>query len=268
MRKIYWLWLGLALVAPPHRVLADNELVWEKQLPFKDAIIHYVISGMEEGTETLYVRNNGKERAIYRETVSNMMGTKTTNSTIIIKNPDFIYSYDLLKQQGFKAVNPHKYMLEEYNKLLPVEQEKVRESAKKMGAAYTERMGGTLQPSALDILGYSCDKVEMTDGFASFLIHDTDVSLKTEMNVMGMSLTIAANAVDKGDVDDKFFEHPPEIIADVNTQSDEIAKNMASQAIAILKDPESAQNLRVAAPKILPEQEELILPGGNEELMQ
>ncbi len=267
MKSTLWLWLIVVFLALPARVFAGNELLWEKQLPFKDATIHYVIKGMEEGKETLYVRDNGKEWVTYRESLSNMMGMKTANSTITIKNPDFIYSYDLQKQQGVKAVNPQKYMIQEYNNLSRAEQEKVREGAKKMGAAYTEGMGGTLQPNALEILGYSCDKIEIMGGSASYLIHDTDVALKTEMNVMGMNLTMLAEAVDKGQVADKFFRHPENITAEVNSQSDEIAKNMATQAIAMLKDPESAKNGGITASMV---------PGGKkpmpkkeqEEMMQ
>ncbi len=251
MKRIILLWFIVIGLALPARAFADNELLWEKQLPFQEATIHYVIKGMEEGKETLYVRDNGRDRATYRETISNMMGMKMANSIITIKNPDHIYSYDLQKQEGFKAVNPQKYMMEEYNKLSRTEQEKVRENAKKMGAAYTEGMGGTLQPNALEILGYNCDKVEIMGGSTTYLIHDTDVSLQTEMNIMGMNLTMVAEAVDKGRVDDTFFQHPVGIIAEVNGQSDEIAKNMAVQAITMLKDPESAKETLNVAPKAL-----------------
>ncbi|MDK9706963.1 MAG: hypothetical protein OEL83_07910 [Desulforhopalus sp.] len=240
--------LGLVLLMPAI-VFAGNELLWEKQLPFKAATINYVIKGMEEGKETLYIRDNGRERATYRETISNVMGMKMANSTITIKNPDYIYTYDLQKQQGFKGVNPQKYMIEAYNKLSKAEQEKVRENAQKMGAAYTEGMGGTLQPNALEILGYSCDKVEILGGSSTYLIHDTDITLKTEMNMMGMSMTMVAESVAKDKADDKFFEHPVGIVAEVDAQSDEMAKNMATQAIAMLKDPEDPKTTAMMPPK-------------------
>ena len=249
MKKLFLLpLLGLFLLVPVI-VFAGNELLWEKQLPFKAATINYVIKGMEEGKETLYIRDNGKERATYRETISNVMGMKMTNSTITIKNPDYIYTYDLQKQQGFKGVNPQKYMIEAYNKLSKAEQEMVRENAKKMGAAYTEGMGGTLQPNALDILGYSCDKVEILGGSSTYLIHGTDITLKTEMNMMGMGMTMVAESVTKDKADDTFFEHPKGIVAEVNAQSDEMAKNMATQAIAMLRDPEDPKTAGMVPPK-------------------
>jgi hypothetical protein len=238
--------------------LAGDELAWEKKLPFKTATIHYSIKGIEDGTETLYIRDSGRERATYRETVSNMMGMKTTNKTVVLKTPDLIYSYDLEKQQGFKGVNPQKYMIEEYNRLSAKDKEKVRENAKKMGAAYAEGMGGEIQQNAAQFLGFDCDKVEIMGGSSTYLIHGTDVALKTEMNMVGMKLTMVAESVDQGKVDDKFFRHPVGITAEADSQSDEMARNMARQAIAMLQDPDSIKNM-----PILPQG---AVPGGQPEM--
>ncbi|HBG20752.1 MAG TPA: hypothetical protein DDY32_16155, partial [Desulfobulbaceae bacterium] len=162
-------------------------------------------------------------------------------------------------------LNPQKYMIEEYDRLSAVEKEKVRENAKKMGAAYTEGMGGQIQQNAVKILGYDCDKVEIMGGSSTYLIHDTDVALKTEMNMMGMKLTMVADSVDKGKVDDKVFEHPAGITAEANSESDKMAQNMARQAIAMLKDPEKA--------KTMPMMPQLAIPGAemsaeDKEMMQ
>lgn len=268
MRRLLILVLALLLLAPPLRVFAADEMFWEKTLPFKEATINYLIKGMEEGQETLYIRKGGKERATHRETVSNMMGMKMTNSTITIKDADLIYTYDLAKREGFKSVNPQKFMIEEYKKLPPADQAKVRESAKKMGVAFTEGMGGKVSPNAIEILGFSCDKVEIMGGSVTYLIHDTDIALKTEMNIMGMSLTMVADKVDKGKADDRFFQHPPGIVAEVNTQADEIAKSMATQAIAMLKNPESAKKTLMLPPQALGEGNMDMSPEEREEMMQ
>ncbi len=255
------------LLLLPEGVLAGNELPWEKQLPFKEATILYVISGIEEGKENLYIRDSGKERMTQRETVSNIMGMKMLNSTITIKTPEFIYSYDLQKQQGLKAVNPQKFMIEEYNKLSQEEQERVRESVKKMGAAYAEGMGGAMQANAVELLGYSCDKVEIMDGSATYLIHDTDVTLKTEMNLMGKNLTMLAETIDTGKVDGKYFEHPVGIVAEVSSQSDDIAKNMAIQAIAMLKSPQGAHASSLV-PKVVSDGKKQMTAEEKEEMVR
>jgi len=62
------------------------------------------------------------------------------------------------------------------------------------------------------------------------------------MNMMGMKLTMVAESVDQGKVDDKVFRHPVGLTAEANSQSDEMARNMARQAIAMLKDPDNAKN--------------------------
>ena len=267
MRPLSLLILALLLAALPTGAEAADELLWEKTLPFKEATVKYLIKGMEEGTETLYIRKGGKERATYRETVSNMMGMKMNNSTVTIRDEEFIHTYDLGKGEGFKAVNPQKYMIEEYRKLSAAEQGKVRDSAKKMGAAFTEGMGGKVTPKAREILGYSCDQVEIMGGSVTYLIHDTDIALKTEMNIMGMSLTMQAESVDKAPVDDRFFQHPQNIVAQVDPQADEMAKNMAIQAIAMLRNPESAKKNLLLPPQAMGEGAMDMSPEEREEMM-
>lgn len=233
----------MLLGIPSLSLAGDDRLAWEKELPFKTATITYVIKGMENGKETLYIRDYGKERAIYRETTSNMMGMKMINRTVEFRTPEQIYTYDLEKRRGSKGVNPQKYMIEEYDRLPAGEKEKIRENAKVMGAAYAQGMGGAIQRNAAKLLGLDCDKVAIKGGSSTYLIHDTDVALKTEMNMMGMKLTMVAQSVDKGEVDEKFFKHPEGITAEASSESDKMAKNMARQSIAMLKDPEKAKDM-------------------------
>jgi hypothetical protein len=47
------------------------------------------------------------------------------------------------------------------------------------------------------------------------------ISLKTEMNMMGMSMRIVATAVDTGAVDDAVFLHPAGIVAQSDPESDD-----------------------------------------------
>jgi hypothetical protein len=72
-----------------------------KKLPFKTATIHYSIKGIEDA-ETLFIRDNGKERATYREGFKHD-GHDNDQQTIVFAIPEYIYSYDLEKHQGFKV---------------------------------------------------------------------------------------------------------------------------------------------------------------------
>jgi hypothetical protein len=245
MKKLLLLCFLVVLWALPKTILATDELPWEKKLPFKSAIVHYAISGMEEGEETLYLRDNGSQQATYHETVSKMMGMEMSNSTVELKTLDYIYSYDLQTREGSQVSNPKKYMMEEYNKLSADEKKKVRLNSEKMGTAYTEGMGGKIQQNATEILGYSCDKMEIMGGGSTYLIHNTDIPLKTEMNMMGMKMSMVATSVEEGDVDDKFFQQPAGIHAEMDPEADMMARAMARQVMANLKDPENAQKSEV-----------------------
>lgn len=244
---------------------SGDELAWEKKLPFETATISYSIKGMENGKETLYIRDYGRERATYRETTSNMMGMKMTNRTVEFRTPDQIYTYDLAKQQGIKGVNPQKYMIEAYDRLSTEEKEKIRENAKKIGAAYAAGINGEIQQNAVKILGFDCDKVAIKGGSSTYLIHDTDVPLKTEMNMMGMKLTMVADSVDKGKVDDKVFGHPAGITAEANSESDKMARNMARQAMAMMKDPDKAKTMSMMPQLAVPGAE---MSAEDREMMQ
>ncbi|MCP4343477.1 MAG: hypothetical protein GY799_32515 [Desulfobulbaceae bacterium] len=244
MKRLLLLYFLVAIWATPVTVFADGESPWEKKLPFKSSIIYYAITGMEEGQETLYIRDSGQQRAIYHETVLNIMGMTVNNSTIELITPDYIYSYDLQNSEGSKATNPQKYMIEEYEKLSVADKKKVRDNAEKTGTAYmegmgAEGMGGEIQQNAAEILGYSCDKVEIMGGASTYLIHGTDIPLKTEMDMMGMKMNIEATSIEKGDVDDRFFQHPAGINAEVDAEADAVAREMARRVIAMLKDPEN-----------------------------
>jgi len=281
MKKLFLLCFLVVLWASPTIVFSEDLSPWEKKLPFQSAIIHYALSGMEEGEETLYVRDYGKERATYHETVSAMIGLTANSSTIELETPDSIYFYDLQEKEGIKTSNPKKYMIEEYAGLSPAEKKKVRENAEKMGTVYAEAMaegmGGEgmvvkIEHNATEILGYSCDKVEVMGG-VTYLLHGTDICLKSEMKVLGMKMEMVATSVREGDVDDKFFEHPAGIHAEVDAEAETMVKEMAGQVVAILKDPDNRSHSKARPMRLsgkmegLSEEEKLMIQQA-EKMMQ
>ena len=223
-------------------IAVAGELPWEKKLPFKEATIRYAISGLEEGEAVLYIRDHGRQRATYHNTVSKMMGMTVKTATVEFKDPEFIYSYDLESGEGDKMVNPQKYMVEEYEKLSSEAKKQVEETVQREGVAYGETVGGDIQQNAAKILGYDCDRAEVMGGAVVYLIHGTDIPLKTEMNMMGMSMTEVATAVDTGPVDDAVFLHPPGIVAQSDPETENLSRNMARQAMAMLSDPEAGRH--------------------------
>jgi hypothetical protein len=254
-RSVWVIWLVGLICLLPVGAIAGGKLPWETKLPFKNATIHYSVQGLEKGEEVVYIRNHGNEMATYRTTVSQMMGMTMDNSTVEIQTPDFIYSYDLQEKSGFKGVNPKKYIIEEYKKLSSADKKKVQNNGKKMGAGIIQGMGSDVQQDVTKLLGYSCDKVSIVNGATTYLIHGTGLPLKTEMNMMGMVMTMEATSISTDKVPGKFFKHPTGIVAEVDANADAMSRNMAQQTIAMLIDPEST-------PKVSPLQ--MTIPGQQE----
>ena len=230
----------MALLLLPLSVSAGEKSPWETKLPFKSATIHYTISGVENGSEVVYIRDYGREVATYHTTKTTMMGMTMVNETVEIDTEEWLYRFDLTEGTGSKSVNPEKYMIEEYNKLSKVEKKRIRETGETMGVTMAEGFGGNVQQNAQKILGYDCDRAEMM-GTVVYSIHGSGITLLMESNMMGMSMKIEATSVDKGKVAKKYFEFPQGIEPKFDPQSDAMAREMARQTIAALKDPESVK---------------------------
>ncbi len=211
---------------------------WDVKLPFKNATIKYQISGSENGTETLYVRDYGKETARYRKTTSKIMFMTTNTDTIEISTPDWIYQIDLQERTGTKSVNPVKYMIEEYNKLSKSDQKKLMKNLEKKGQAAMSGIQGEVTQNATKILGFKCDKVTAM-GSTMYTIHGTGITLKSDTAMAGMNFSSVATDLDKGGVADTVFAVPAGIAVEHDPQADQAARSMAGQTIAWLLDPES-----------------------------
>jgi len=215
--------LTLVTLILPCMALGENN-PWDKKLPFNNATIHYTLSGMETGEEILYIRNYGQESARYRTTKTSMLGMTMENKSVEIMTPDWI--------------NPQKLMIEEYNKLSAADQEKVVKNAEEMGTDFMSGMQGSLEKNVKEILGYSCDKISVM-GSTIYTIHDTPLALHSESNIMGISVKSIATSLDTGAVSDKYFEYPAGIEPNPDPEADQVAKMMAEQSIAMLKNPEA-----------------------------
>lgn len=228
-------------------VMADDFNPWDRKLPFKEAAIHYVLSGMETGSETLYIRDYGRETATYRVGKTSMMGTTVTNETIAIESPEWVYHFDLINRTGTKNVNPQKYMIEEYHRLSAAEQKQVNENVQKIGLPMTEAMGGSVEQNFTKILGYDCDRTQMM-GTTVYTLHEAGVPLKIESNMMGITMRQEATAVNEGAVSKKYFEPPQGIVAVADPQADAMARSLARQTLATLKSPDGATKMQEQTP--------------------
>ncbi len=73
----------------------------------KSAIIKYNVSGMDTGTEVVYIDDWGRREAIYRQVTTMMMGIKIERNymTLITDNGKWIYNVDLNTRTAVKMNN-------------------------------------------------------------------------------------------------------------------------------------------------------------------
>jgi hypothetical protein len=240
MIRIKTLLTIMAVLFLPIVATAGNDNPWERKLPFENATINYTLSGNEKGTETLYIREYGKETATYHKATNTMMGQTVQNDTVLIQNPDWMYSFDLVKKTGKKNVNPQKYMIEEYNKLTSAEKSQVMKNAQEMGTTMAKGMGGKIEKNAEKILGFDCDRATVMGTIVSS-IHETGIPLKADTNMMGISMKKEATEVNKGSIEAKYFQFPAGITPQADPEGDAMSRSMAQQTVAMLKDPEGAK---------------------------
>lgn len=231
--------LTLLAAAP----LRAEESPWQRKLPFEHATITYEITGAEIGSETLAISDFGQRRAKRHEGTTMVFGIGNTTQSLEITDPDHHYIFDLVAKTGTKAVNPAKYFNEEFSRLTPAEQANVRRNAEALNLSMTQDFQGQTTPKAVQILGYDCDRTTIM-GMTVDLIHQTDVPLRTEMNLLGTKTTITATVVDIGKPAADTFTLPPDITPVENGPADALSQQMAKDMVATLKEEDGAEKLR------------------------
>jgi hypothetical protein len=216
---------------------------WDVRLPFKSATIFYEVSGMENGSETLYIDDYGKKEAKYRKTSGKVMYQIMKTDKIEITTPDWLYDIDMIGRTGTKITNPAKIYKQEYEKLTANEKKTVIANAEKMGKNAMGGMQATVEKNAATLLGYPCDKTTMM-GTTVYTIHDTGIALKTESKVMGMSSKSVALKLEKGKVPASVFALPKGIEITFDKEADTMMRTTAKNMIDTLKDPEAMKKMQ------------------------
>jgi hypothetical protein len=219
---------------------------WDIKLPFKEATIQYSITGSETGSETLSIRDYGKERSRHRKSTAKMMFMTTETDQIEITNPDWVYTIDMKAGTGTKMTNPVKFMIEEYNRLSSKEKDMVNKNVQEMGTSVMQGMQVTVQQNAENILGYSCDLASVA-GTTSYSIHGTDITLKSDVSMMGMNFSTVATQINEGSVPGNVFTPPAGIQITHDKEADEAARAMAKSTIDTLKSPDATRKMKEQA---------------------
>lgn len=235
------LFFFLCLLAVSHTLAADSP--WELKLPFQNATITYDITGMETGSETLYIKKYGSYRALHHEGTTSMLGITSISRRMELTDPDYHYTFDLEEKTGTKVTNPKKIYQEQYNRLSPAEQKNVRHNAELLGISMVNDFQGETIAKATTILGYECDRTTIM-GMTVHVIHKTDVPLHTEMNVLGIKVKIVATSVNTDPPPAEVFVAPAGIAPVLDREAEEVSRAMITKVINTLKEPDGADKMR------------------------
>ena len=251
MNKRYLLALSLGILTTAPALAAD--LPWEMKLPFKEAAIHYELTGSEQGKETLYVKDYGQRRAEHHKATTMVMGMSNPSETLELTDPDWITTYNLIDKTGEKTSNPRKIYQAEYNKFSAAEKKNFEKNAKELGAGMMGSFGGSVKQKAEKVLGYDCDVAAIGGGMSTVsMIHNTDVPLRSEVSVMGMKSANVAVKVDTGAVPDSAFAPPAGITAVFNQEAETMMTGMVQQAMDTLKQPDGAKKMQQMGQSMVP----------------
>lgn len=220
---------------------ADNP--WDMRLPFENATIHYEITGMESGKESLFIKDSGNYRALHHDGTTTVFGMTTRSRRVQIIEPDWQYTFDLEEGTGSKVTNPKKYFQQEYARLSAGEQKNVNKNAEELGLTMVKDFKGQTEINAATILGYSCDRTSIA-GMTVYVIHKTDIPLLTEVDLGMMRGKTEATAVDLNPPPGQAFALPVGIEPVYDAQTDELSRQMAARYIATLKEPDGAEKMR------------------------
>ncbi len=248
MKKCYLLVVSMILLFLSSLAWGED-LPWEMKLPFKEATIQYNLGGSQQGSETLYIKDYGKLRAKHHKGTATVMGTTTKTETLEVIDPDWIYSYNLIEKKGEKTTNPRKLYQAEYSKLTAEEKRNFEKNSKELGTGMMGKHGGSIKQNAEKILGYDCDVTTVGGMSTVYLLHGSDIPLRTEVSMMGMKSSNTATKVDtSGSVPSSAFDPPPGISAQLNMEMETMMADTIKKSIDTLKRPDGAQKMLQSGP--------------------
>lgn len=242
--------LSLALSAT---ALADEGLPWERRAPFREGAIHYEVSGTQQGTEILYIKEFGRLRVKQSQSTMEVLGRTVSTRTREVTTPEWITRYNLSDNWGEKNTNPARLYQQEYEQLSAGEKKVFAANAGKIGPSLFENAGSIVQSRSTAILGFTCDQVSFGGFSSSCLLHDTDIPLQAEARVMGVINQLKAVRIDlTSPVPDELFAAPAGIQAPVNEEAEAMLRKAIHQAVQILKEPDGINTLQKQARQFLP----------------
>lgn len=244
---------SLAFSATAH---ADESLPWERLTPFREGTIHYRITGAQQGTEILYIKDYGRKRVKESQSTMHVFGRTMTTKTRELTSPEWVLRYNLSDNWGEKNTNPARLYRQEYEQLGEGEKKIFATNAAQLGPSLFENAGSIVQSRSGSILGFQCDRISFGGFSSSCLLHDTDIPLQSEVRVVGTINRLQAVRIDLfSPVPDALFEPPANIQVAVNEEVEAMLRQAIHQAVQTLKQPGGIEALQEQARQFLPGQD-------------
>ena len=186
----------------------------------RSAIVNYKVTGMQEGTETLYFDRWGMREARYTETEIKMMGMGVKTHNLTLLDGEFTYAVDLIKKTGTKAKTP---MMEALMRKAESENRDLTDVCRDMMV----QMGGKVVGEE-EILGKNCQIWEIGNMKTKTWIWN-GIALKSETSMMGTQTSEATSIEIDVDIPEDKLTLPSDIsMSDIGNPMDMI-KNMKNQ---------------------------------------
>lgn len=245
--------VSLAMGGIGTSVRADEGLPWEHRTPFREGAIYYEMSGTQQGTEILYIKDFGRLRVKQSQSALNVLGRTINARTREVTTPEWVIRYNLSERWGEKNSNPARLYQQEYEQLSPGEQKVFAANAAQIGPSLLENAGSIVRSRSGNMLGFVCDQVSFGGFSSSCLLHDTDIPLKVEARVMGAINQLKAVRIDLASpVPEELFVPLADIHTAVNEEAEAMLRQAIHQAVQVLKQPDGISTLQKQARQFLP----------------
>jgi len=153
-----------------------------KRYQFKSGKVVYNMTGMQTGTETLYFDDYGRKEVHFNESTIKMMGIEQKSNTQTILEGKFIYTINKDNNTAQKMENPLYEMFSD------------EDDVKKIGEDIMKKMGGK-KVGTETLNGKECEVWEVPKMGGKIWVWNS-ISIKTEVNMMGMTITQEAKSIE------------------------------------------------------------------------
>ena len=165
---------------------------FESKLPFKEGIVHYIITGSTQGTQTTYIQKYGQERLIYKNTHSKIMHQKKEQEALIMITPNWTYHINLLEKSATKEPSLNKLLIQKFNHLTAKQKQKI-----------VDKKSKTILN--LPVISYS------VMGEQQAITKEGNLLLRSQTDIVGYKVKMMATDIEIKDVNNSLFIVPKDL---------------------------------------------------------